>query len=291
VYHFHDPELLPVGLLLRLTTCAKVIYDVHEDVPEQVLTKHWIPRALRRPAAAAVGFGEKLLARAVDAVVVATEGIAERFVRFDPVVIRNYPSLSMLPCPAVEERSRHRSQLIYVGGIGRLRGAFEMVQALVRVAQTCDVRLRLIGRFEPPGIGEELSALPGWKRVRMLGWLDPPAVYEELKHASIGLVCLHPAPRYIVALPVKLFEYMAAGLPVVASSFPLWKEIVEGNECGLCVDPLDPQAIAAAIEYLIAHPDKARRMGENGRRAVEEKYNWERESEKLLALYDKLLSR
>jgi glycosyltransferase involved in cell wall biosynthesis len=93
----------------------------------------------------------------------------------------------------------------------------------------------------------------------------------------------------MVAWPVKLFEYMAAGLPVVASNFPLWKEIVEGNRCGITVDPLDPKAIAQAIEYLLAHPEEARQMGENGRRAVEEKYNWEKEAEKLLALYKELV--
>jgi glycosyltransferase involved in cell wall biosynthesis len=82
---------------------------------------------------------------------------------------------------------------------------------------------------------------------------------------------------------------MAAGLPVVASNFPLWKEIVEGNRCGITVDPLDPKAIAQAIEYLLTHPEEARQMGENGRRAVEEKYNWESESKKLLGVYAKLL--
>ena len=82
---------------------------------------------------------------------------------------------------------------------------------------------------------------------------------------------------------------MAAGLPVVASDFPLWKEIVEGNRCGITVDPLDPKAIARAIEYLLTHPEEARRMGENGRRAVEEKYNWGKEAEKLVRLYRNLL--
>ncbi len=291
VCHFHDPELLPVGLLLKLTTCARVIYDVHEDVPEQILTKHWIPRVLRRPVAAAVGLGEKLLARGVDAVVVATEGIAKRFVGFHPVVLRNFPSLSMFAWPDARERSGPLGRLIYVGGISRVRGAFEMVQALEHVARSSKVELTLVGRFEPAGLKEELSTLAGWQHVQTTGWLPPEVAYELLKKADIGLVCLHPLPRHVVALPVKLFEYMGAGLPVIASDFPLWKEIVEGNNCGLCADPLDPQAIAAAIEYLIAHPDEARQMGENGRRAVEEKYNWERESEKLRALYGRLLSR
>jgi len=125
--------------------------------------------------------------------------------------------------------------------------------------------------------------------VHFLGWMQPEDVYAHLAKADIGLVCLHPEPRFMVAWPVKLFEYMAAGLSVVASNFPLWKEIVEGNQCGITVDPLDPKEIAQAIEYLLTHPEEARQMGENGRRAVEEKYNWEMESKKLLGVYSKLL--
>jgi len=291
VYHFHDPELLPIGVLLKLFTRAKVIYDVHEDVPEQILTKHWIPALLRRPVAVVFNSLEKLLVRAADAVVVATEGIAEKFASFNPVVVHNYPNLQMLPNPSTERGGGEEKVLIYAGGITELRGAREMVRALEQLKPACDVELHLIGKFEPPELERKLQALPGYQRVRFLGWMKPENVYAHLAKADIGLVCLHPEPRFVVALPVKLFEYMAAGLPVIASDFPLWKEIVEGSNCGLCVDPLDPQAIARAIEFLITHPEEAREMGENGRRAVEEKYNWEHEGEKLLALYDKLLSR
>ena len=96
IYHFHDPELLPIGVMLKLFTRARVIYDVHEDVPEQILTKYWIPVPLRRPLAVVFNAFEKLLARAVDAVVVATEGIAKKFLRLRPVVVHNYPDLEML---------------------------------------------------------------------------------------------------------------------------------------------------------------------------------------------------
>jgi glycosyltransferase involved in cell wall biosynthesis len=117
-------------------------------------------------------------------------------------------------------------------------------------------------------------------RVQIPGPIPHEKVFDVLVRSHIGLAVLHPDPNYVDSLPTKLFEYMAAGLPVVASNFPLWKEIVEGNRCGITVDPLDPKAIAQAIEYLLTHPEEARRMGENGRRAVEEKYNWEREKEK-----------
>ena len=289
VYHFHDPELLPVGVLLKAFTKGKIVYDVHEDVPAQILTKHWIPAILRRPIAWLFGRWEKLVARFFNAIVVATEGIAERFSKHNSIVIHNYPDLGMLPDVPNASSNTDKKVLIYVGGITRLRGAVEMVDALACLSHIGGLRLDLIGRFESASLEAELQKMHGYQRVRFLGWLQPKDVYNHLSRADIGLVCLHPEPRYLVALPVKLFEYMAVGLPVIASNFPLWQEIVEGNECGLTVDPLNPQEIAGAIEYLLEHLDLRQKMGENGRRVVVEKYNWEREAEKLLAVYRELL--
>ncbi|MEW6608434.1 MAG: glycosyltransferase [bacterium] len=110
----------------------------------------------------------------------------------------------------------------------------------------------------------------------------------KMAQAEVGIVCFLPEPNHINAMPNKLFEYLSCGLPVIASNFPLWKEIVEGNNCGICVNPLNPRDIAQAIEYLMEHPDEAKQMGENGRKAVEERYNWELEEERLIGLYKKL---
>ena len=290
VYHFHDPELLPIGVLLKLFTKGKVIYDAHEDVPQQILTKHWLPAPFKRPLALIFNLLEKLAARALTAVVVATEGIAERFSKHNPIVIHNYPDLGMLPTALRSPTKENERVLIYVGGISRLRGAVEMVDALACLSHIDNLRLDLIGRFEPASLETELQRVQSYQYVRFLGWLQPKEVYEHLGQADIGLVCLHPEPRYTVALPVKLFEYMATGLPVIASNFPLWKKIVEGSKCGLIVDPLNPEEIAEAIEYLLEHPEERYRMGENGREAVFEKYNWKDEGKKLLVLYGELES-
>jgi glycosyltransferase involved in cell wall biosynthesis len=146
-------------------------------------------------------------------------------------------------------------------------------------------RLALAGQFSEPGLEAELSAHAGWARVTAHGQLDRDGVRRVMARAIAGLVTLHPVANYLEALPVKMFEYMAAGIPVIASRFPLFRDIVEGGHCGLCVDPVDPQAIASAIDYLVTNPDIAKLMGENGRKAVLEKYNWSGQALKLTDFY------
>lgn len=128
-------------------------------------------------------------------------------------------------------------------------------------------------------------AMSGWRNVDYIGFVDRDKIRSTLASASVGMVTLMPTPSYIDALPVKMFEYMAMGVPVVASNFPVYSKVVEGADCGLCVDPANPAAIRAAILRILSNPLRATEMGQNGRRAVEAHYNWEREEQSLLAVY------
>lgn len=293
VYHFHDPEMLPAGVLLRLFSGKRVIYDVHEDYSQAIRTKPWLPPFLRGLIAVTFDSVERLLTRFLDGVITATDEISRRFSERKIVVIKNYPILtskkSLCSNPEIPQgANRNDFTLIYVGGLAEIRGIYEMVKALEFIDEKYRVRLKLLGKFTEQDFAERVKSLTGFAKVAFLGWVPHEEVYHHLQTADVGLVCLHPEIRYQVALPVKLFEYMVAGLPVIASNFPLWKEIVEGNKCGLTVDPLNPREIAQAIEYLLEHPELRRKMGENGRRAVLEKYNWENESQKLLKIYEEL---
>lgn len=283
VYHFHDPELLPWALLLRLSGAA-VIYDAHEDVPRDILSKAWIPGWLRRPLAWGFEFVEDFVARRLDAVVTATPHIRDRFLAAGccALDINNYPIPGeLLLAESADDFSRGaRPDVCYAGLIIPIRGSREMVNAAGRTGIT----LQLAGRLAPAE-RTQLAALPGWEYVQELGMQDRAGVSRTYGRSFAGLVLFHDEPNHTHAQPNKLFEYMSAGMPLIASNFPLWREVVEGSGAGICVDPLDVEAIAAAMRRLDGDRELAQRMGECGRRAVNETYNWEAERRKLLALY------
>ena len=288
VYHFHDPELIPLGLALKTLTSARVVYDIHEDYPRQILSKPWIPSAFRKPIAWGMGLLERLAARFFDGLVAATPGIARRFPSSKTVVVNNFPRVEELTInqEGTIPYPERPNWVVYVGGITTIRAAREMVKAVDSMQMPA--KLILAGSFKSQALQNALSSLPGWANVRFLGWLSHPEVAAVLAKAKVGLVLYHPLPNHIEAQPNKIFEYMAAGIPFIASDFPLWREL--GDGAGLFVDPLDPLAIAQAIDWLLTHPEKAEAMGRRGRELVLEKYNWEAEAQKLIMLYERLLS-
>ncbi len=289
VYHFHDPDLVPVGLFLKVLGQKHVVYDVHEDSSETVLSRQWIPKWGRRALSTLINVFEKLSARAFDCVVTATPHLSRRFEGCAHVIdVRNYPRFDEVPQwrPNIADAARPR--LIYVGGLEDVRGTREIVRAL-GLLKHGPVTLELVGSFTEEAFEAELAGLPEWKHVEYLGQMPYEAVPKRLGGASIGLVCLHPLPRFLVSHPLKLFEYMAAGIPVIASDFPIWRDIINEARCGLVVDPSDPGAIAQAIDSLLDDAALARRMGAAGRAFAEAQYNWKLEEEKLLIAYDEIL--
>jgi len=287
VVHIHDPELLFVGLALKLQG-RKVVWDAHEDLPRQVMSKYWLPRPLRRPVAWVAGVFVRAITRTFDAIVAATPAIAKSFPPHKTVVVQNYPLLSEFSSLERIPYGERPNRVVYVGGITAIRGAMEMVRAMEYLPQDLKARFVLAGSFSPPELEQAVRSLKGWRHVDFLGWRDRKSVSAILASSRVGVVVFYPEPNHMEAQPNKLFEYMAAGIPVVASNFPRWREIIEGAGCGLMVDPLDPRAIADAIQWLLVHPKEAEEMGKRGREAVLEKYNWDKEAEKLLNMYRRL---
>ncbi len=294
IVHIHDPELLPVGLLLKLQGRI-VIYDVHEDLPKQILDKTWIPRNLRRPVAWLANKAEGIVARRLDAVIAATPKIQLWFPTRRQlhhyrqpgtrraVVVGNFPRLEDFSDPG-DPWTERPLRVCYVGVIAQPRGIFEMLRS---VSQT-PARLVLAGRFDSKLLRQQCLRESGWDCVDDLGILEPQQVAALLRESRIGLCLLHGIPKYLDALPTKVFEYMAAGLPVVASPLPALREIVEGSGGGICVNPDQPQEVAAAIRHLLENPQEAQAMGQKGMAAVAQRYHWSQEAAKLRTLYREL---
>ncbi|WP_313705738.1 glycosyltransferase [Massilia sp.] len=282
IYHFHDPELIPAGLKLKRRG-KTVIFDSHEDVSRQLQGKPYLGPVARRVLPALFSAYERFACSRFDGIVTATPFIRDAFLKINPVTvdINNFPIIDEFA--GAESWSMKRNEVCYVGAISGIRGIRQLVEAgtLLRSG----ARLNLAGRFFDPAAEAEVRAHPGWQHVSDLGFLDRAGIRDVMSRSVAGMVTLLPLPNHIDSLPTKMFEYMSSGIPVIASDFPLWRDIIEGNRCGICVDPLDPHAIAAAIDHLVTHPHIARSMGERGRQAVLEKYNWGIEAARLTDFY------
>ena len=287
IFHFHDSELLPHMLLLKLRG-RRVIYDAHEDTPRQIKYQHWIPNALKGSVTLLMRILESLAGRLFDRVIVAEPIIAENFKKENTTLLHNYPILAEFePCHAIPYESRPL-HIGFAGGISEVRGIREVVKAMGKLDGVPEARLVMAGAFYPASLKTEVESYPGWQRVDFKGWVDRDQIRQILGNARVGVITRHPIERHMTAMPTKLFEYMAAGLPVVASDLPTIRPIIEEHRCGLLIDPLDPEEIARSLSYLLENPIEAQAMGQRGLEAIRNHFSWDIEKKKLLALYKTL---
>lgn len=286
LYHLHDPELIPVGLKLKKLG-KKVIFDAHEDLPNQIQSKHYLKPITKKILSFLVKKYEQYACSKLDGIVAATPFIRDKFLNINTntIDINNYP--------IVTEFKENNYTLIstkkvcYIGGLADVRGINEIINAIDLVKT--DTKLVLAGSFDDPNLELKIKQLSGWAKTDFLGYLDRSEISNVLSTSIAGLVVLHPTQSYLDALPVKMFEYMCAGIPVIASDFPLWRSIINDAQCGKCIDPLNPLEIAKAIDFFHDNPNLVKIMGENGKNAVIEKYNWFIEESKLFTFYENII--
>jgi glycosyltransferase involved in cell wall biosynthesis len=280
-----------VGLVLKVLH-KKVIWDAHEHYPNAILDKCWIAKGLRRAVSRAFDLFERAVVRFFDYVIFTTPVVGARYERSKvrSGSVENYPIVALSQSP----ESERTDKMIYLGAMSRARGLVEVVEAFARVVKQHPTwKLSLVGSARPAVFAEELKALAKERgagvHVEFVPWVPYDRKERLSSEASIGLVTYLPYSNNTSCLANKLFDYMLVGLPVIASDFPLYRQVVETSRCGLLVDPANPTAIAEAMTHLIEHPDEAHEMGENGRRAVLERYNWDAEGKKLLSIYEAVL--
>ena len=289
IYHLHDPELMSTGLKLKRHG-KRVIFDSHEDVPMQLLTKEYLPKWSRRPIKRVYECIEHRQLRQYDALVTVTPTIVERLqkVNRNCVMVTNFPVYSEKTHMWEERETRY---VCFAGGVDERY----MHENIIESLRYTRARYLLAGRCFVPRYMQRLQGMEMWNKVDYAGVLPPEQVSELYERADVGLVLLDYSPNagyHKGTLGVlKMFEYMMAGIPVVATDFELWKEIVEGNDCGLCVDPHNVHAIADTVNYLLDNPARAQQMGKNGQRAVKEKYNWDSQEKVLFDLYNSLTTK
>lgn len=286
LYHFQDPQLLPVAFALKLLFRKRIVYDAYEDFPSMAANKTSIPPFLRPFAAKFMAGLESLAAHCFDGVMTADPFTLRRLARRGEsrkLVFYNFPNLDVFPPIRPHTKS---FDVVYRGGLSERAGTFLLLDAVgLLAARTYPVHLLLIGYFDGPAAETALR-----KRIRALG-LDPSVeirgrlAHEEmaaaLSEARIGVCPLQPVPKFLLNIPVKVFEYWACGLPVVASDLPPIRPFFRHGHAGFLVPPKSATALARSIAWLLDHPEDATRMGERGRELVTQRFNNTREIHKL----------
>ena len=283
VYHFHDPELLRIGVKLKRRG-KTVVYDVHESISDTITDRDYLPMPMLRILAQIAGREDRRGAVKMDAVVTVTPFLSERYENYGckTVTVSNFPTLDSFPAPG--ENEREISMCCSGARVDYSRGIVEMIEC----AQNTDVPLHLFGVMHA-AMDREVEERDKKHLVRVHGFVEPREVRDQMYRSLIGMVVEYPTGNAVNAYCVKLFEYMASGMAVVSSDIPLWRKTVEEAGCGLCVDPKDIDAVTKAVRFLADHPDKASEMGRSGRRWAERKYNWAHEEQKLFELYRELI--
>ncbi|WP_061321102.1 glycosyltransferase family 4 protein [Clostridium botulinum] len=284
IYHFHDPELIPVGIKLKKLG-KKVIYDVHEDVPKQILTKEWLKSDIIRKLVSNIfNKYEKKASENFDKIVCVSEDIAKNFDMNKTVIVRNFPVISDIDSIKPIDIEKKTPVVIYAGGLTKIRGIKEIIDAMELL--NGEVKLWLLGKWENKNYEEECMRSKGWKNVEYFGLIPQKQAYSYMKKADIGIVNFWPVDNHVSALPNKPFEYMACELPMIMSDFEYWNCVFK--DCFLGIDPKNPENISRTIQKLLLDKMLMKQLGENGRNFVLEKYSWESEGKILLNAYKEL---
>lgn len=297
IVHLHDPELLPLALLIKLLTSKIVVFDFHEEYSRKFANRNWIPDYIAGIIAAGFNILEGIACRTFNGVIGVIDR-QEQVLKYcqNYAIVKNYPVLDS----TIQNFSfrgtgseKRLYNLVYLGDIIEERGIERIVKVAGGVAKHCSITLDLIGPVKEKEYGEFLrdtiEELGIGEQVRFHGYLLIEEAMEILSKGDLGFMSFQVPRLFVPALPVKMFDYMTAGLPVIMPKYSYAKSVVEGHNCGIVVDSMNISETVDNIVYLLENPELRRRLGKNGREAVLKNYSWKTQEVKLLGLYEKML--
>lgn len=282
LYHFHDPDLLGIANYFKRQG-KKIIFDSHEDIPKQIMDKDWIPAIFRGRLAKLYEIYERKVVRKIDATIAVTPAAVDRLKKINhlSILITNYPIVveDIKPCILSESRT-----LCYAGGINE---TWNHVNILDAIGDIPDVEYILAGKASDKYL-DTLKQHGSWPKVDYKGYILHNKVKNIYRDSRIGIALNKSTQAGAEGIlgNTKIFEFMAAGLPVICTNYRIWQEIVEENECGIAVDPSNVDEISNAISILLNDYQLCVQMGQNGREAVRNKYNWGTQEINLVKLYE-----
>lgn len=294
VFHLHDPELIPLGFYIKLIRRRKVIFDLHENVGQTILTKKWLPVLLRRLVFFVYKILEKTAARCFDQIIIAETSYG-KFITHNVTEVLNYPLIDQRLEIPPEVPVQQTIDVIYIGDVTMQRGVFSMLEAASLLAESIEnFNMLIIGQIRD-GLENRINDFLEEKglsdSVSFTGRLPYPRAMQKLDSARVGLATLLPHGNYLESIPTKVLEYMFHGVPFVASNFPYWSSFLASDNAGVFVNPNDSVEIAAAVGSILSDPQLAKALSSNGRQAVRQKYNWKQEEMKLLECYQNITGR
>jgi glycosyltransferase involved in cell wall biosynthesis len=252
-----------------------------------MLHKDYLPALIRTAVSKGVRLIESLCSKPLDCVIVTTSSHYDILNRINSnlVVLHNYPLLSEWTYIPHQEIAKYNKNICYIGNITEERGLTQLITAI----ECVDCTLLLAGNYEPPSYRDSLRSLPGWAKVIEYGYVNRTVAAEIISRSLIGIVLFLPRPIHYTSLSTKVFEYMAGGIAALVPDFPIWKDTVEADACGVCIDPTDICLISNTLSKMLDNPESTHKMGENGRKLTYSKYNWESQEPLLLAVYSRLV--
>lgn len=286
LYHFHDPELILTGLLLRLSG-NKVVFDIHENLPLQIMHKYWIPMPLRKITSLFYSAVEGLCCRIFNGLLVPQPTMKQAYLKLNrnTELIGNFVDTENIILPTSDLKKNRNSKfvLVHAGALSEERGAINMLNLLSSLDSTYE--LYLAGNVASKALRVKLEKHSSWDKVKFYGVVSHSKINELYNESKVGLILYNNVGQYYLSYAIKLFEFMARGIPVIMPNFGEWPKFNQQYNCGICVDVTDSESVARAVEYLNENSNEREILGNNGKNAIENKFNWRIESEKLISFY------